>query len=137
MFKSEDKINTIKPFYVTINRLLGHIEKIEGSSDRYLVVNIDNYKINNIFKRLWKYIEDRTFATGLWQFFFEEEETIFGNDGDNKVKNYNKLSFSSDIDLPLYKILDFLMLTIHISCVNKKDDKYYPEIHLDEALYIK
>ena len=27
MFKSEDKTNTIKPFYMTINRLLGHIEK--------------------------------------------------------------------------------------------------------------
>ena len=26
MFESEDKINTIKPFYVTINRLLGHIK---------------------------------------------------------------------------------------------------------------
>ena len=135
MFKSEDKTNTMKPFYGTVNRLLGRIEKIKGSSDRYLVVNIDNYKINNIFKRLWKYIEDRITAVGTWQFF--EEETIFGNDGDNKRKNYNKFRFSSDIDLPLYKILDFRVLTIHISYVVKKDDKYYPEIYLDEALYVQ
>ena len=71
------------------------------------------------------------------EIFFEEEESIFGNAGDNKVKNYNKLRFSSDLDLPPYEILDFLMLTIHISCVIKKDDKYYPEIHLEEALYVQ
>ena len=134
MFKSEDKINTIKHFYVTINRLLGHIEKKEGSSYRYLVVNTGNYKINNIFKRLWKYIEDRIFDTGLWKIveknpLFDigslklaegEKQPLFGNDRGNKIKNYNKLRFSSNIDLPLNKILDFGMLTIHISYVIKK-----------------
>ena len=62
---------------------------------------------------------------------------IFGNNGDHNIKNYNKLRFSSDIDLPLYKITDFRMLTIHTSCVIKKGDKYYPEIYLDEALYVQ
>ena len=124
VFKSEDKTNTMKPFYMTINRLLGRIEKIKGSSDRYFVVNIDNYKINNIFQRLWKYIKDRITAVGIWQLVEEEKETIFSNDEDNKIENYNKFRFSSDIDLPLYKILDFRVLAIHISCVIKKDDKY-------------
>ena len=136
MFTSEDKINTIKPFYGIINRLLGHIGKIEGSNARYLVVSIDNYQINDIFKRLWKYIEDRMFATELWK-FVEEKQTLSGNDGDNKITEYNKLRFSSDIDLPLNKIIEFRVLTIHISCVIKKDDKYYPEIYLDEALYVQ
>ena len=68
---------------------------------------------------------------------FDKEETIFGNDEDNKIKNYNKFKFSSDIDLTLYKILDFGVLTIHISCVIKKDDKYYPDIYLDEALHVQ
>ena len=67
MFESEDKINAIKPFYVTINRLLGSIEKIEGSNDRYLVGNTSNYEINNIFKRLWKYFENRIFDTRFWK----------------------------------------------------------------------
>ena len=44
MFEPEYKINTVKPFYLVVSRLFGHIEKIEGSSDRYLVVNINNYK---------------------------------------------------------------------------------------------
>ena len=30
--------NTTKPLYFVINRLIGYIEEIEGSSDKYLVV---------------------------------------------------------------------------------------------------
>ena len=30
--------STINPLYFVINRLIGYIEKIEGSSDKYLVV---------------------------------------------------------------------------------------------------
>ena len=30
--------NTTNPLYFVINRLIGYIEKIEGSSDKYLVV---------------------------------------------------------------------------------------------------
>ena len=29
------------------------------------------------------------------------------------------------------------MLTIIIRCIIKKDDKYYPEIYLDECLYYR
>ena len=44
MFDSEYKSHSIKPFYLVINHLFGHIEKIEGSNDRYLVGNINNEK---------------------------------------------------------------------------------------------
>ena len=67
----------------------------------------------------------------------EQKQPLFGNDGDNKIKNYNKLRFSSNIDLPLNKILDFRMLARHISYVIKKDDEYYPKNYLDEALYVQ
>ena len=30
--------NTVNPLYFVINRLIGYIEEIEGSSDKYLVV---------------------------------------------------------------------------------------------------
>ena len=52
VFDSEYEPHSIKPFYLVINHLFGHIEKIEGSSDRYLVVNINNInnkKINQCF----------------------------------------------------------------------------------------
>ena len=45
--------------------------------------------------------------------------------------------FSSDMDLLLDKIIDFRALAINISCVIKKDNKFYPEISLDKALYVQ
>ena len=107
------------PLCFVINRLFGHIEKIEGSSDRYLVVNINNEKIINIFDKLWKFIENE----------------ITFNNLSNKIKEYNKLRFSSNVDLPLNKLIEFRMLTIVIKCVIEKDNKHYPEIYLDECLY--
>ena len=108
------------PLYFVINRLFGPTEKIEGSSDRYLVVNINNEKIiNNIFDKLWKFIENE----------------ITFNNSSNKIKEYNKLRFSSNVDIPLNKLIEFRMLTIVIKCVIEKDNKYYPEIYLEECLY--
>ena len=60
-----DNNNNIKSFYLVINQLFGHIEKIEGSSDRYLVVNMNNKKIINVFDEIWKYIEQRIIADGI------------------------------------------------------------------------
>ena len=54
-----------------------------------------------------------------------------------KKKEYNKLRFSSNIDLPLDTLTDFRALTLTISCVIEKDGKYYPEIYLDEGLYME
>ena len=60
VIKRESRIGktyNIKPFYLVINHLFDHIEKIEGSSDRYLVVNINNInkkKIINVFDEIWK-----------------------------------------------------------------------------------
>ena len=44
-----DYDDTITPLYLVINRLFGFIEQIEGSSDRYLVVSINNEKNNQYF----------------------------------------------------------------------------------------
>ena len=44
VFDSEYETHSIKPLYLVNNHLFGHIEKIEASSDRYLVLNINNKK---------------------------------------------------------------------------------------------
>ena len=43
--------NTINPLYFVINRLIGYIEEIEGSDDKYLVVtkSMRNRKIIHFF----------------------------------------------------------------------------------------
>ena len=77
VFDFEYETHSIKLLYLVINHLFGHIERIEGSSDRYLVVNINNKKIINILDEIWRYIEQRITADGIWKFL--EEKFIFDN----------------------------------------------------------
>ena len=53
------------------------------------------------------------------------------------IDGFDKIRFSSDIDLPLGKLIEFKVLTIIIKCIIKKNDKYFPEFYLDECLYRK
>ena len=112
--------NTIKPLYFVDGRLIGYIEEIEGSSDKYLVIasSVRNKNIISVLDMVWISIEDKI-NTGI------------------KTKDYNKFRFNSDIDLPLNTIIEFRSLVINISCVIEKDNEYYPEIYLDECLYVK
>ena len=113
--------NTIKPLYFVVDRLIGYIEEIEGSSDKYLVIasSVRNKKnIISLFEMVWTSIEDKI-NPGI------------------KIKDYNKFRFNSDIDLHLNTIIEFRSLVINISCVIEKDNEYYPEIFLDECLYVK
>ena len=112
--------STIRPLHFVINRLVGYIEEIEGSSDKYLVVfsSLLNKNITSVLDKIWETIEDKI-NPGI------------------KIKDYNKFTFNSDIDLPLNKALEFGSLLINVSCIIEKDNKYYPEIYLDECLYVK
>ena len=50
-------------------------------------------------------------------------------------KNYMKIKFNSDDDLPLNKPLKFYAMIIIIRSVFEEDGKLYPQIFLDNALY--
>ena len=54
-----------------------------------------------------------------------------------KIKDYDKFRFNSDIDLPVNTIIEFCSLLINVSCVIEKDNEYYPEIYLDNGVYLK
>ena len=49
-------------------------------------------------------------------------------------KDYKKIKFDSNDDIPLNKILKFRALTIVIGSVFDNEGKYYPQIFLDDAL---
>ena len=109
--------NTIKPLHFVVGRLIGYIEEIEESSDKYLVIasSVRNKKIISVLDMVWASIEDKI-NPGI------------------KIKDYIKFRFNSDIDLPLNTIIEFRSLVINITCVIEKDNEYYPEIYLDECL---
>ena len=116
--------STINPLYFVINRLIGYIEEIEGSSDKYLVVakSVLNKNIISVLDTIWGSIKNK----------IEDEINL-----NIKIKDYDEFRFNSDIDLLLYTLIEFRSLVINVNCVIEKDNEYYPEIYLDECLYVK
>ena len=114
------KYSTLRPFYFVITRLIGYIEEIEGSSDKYLVVlsNLRNKNITSVLDKIWESIEDQI-------------------NPNIKIKDCDKFRFNSDMDLPLNLAIEFRSLVINVSCIIEKDNEYYPEIYSDECLYVK
>ena len=55
------KYSNLRPFYFVINRLIGYIEEIEESSDKYLVVltSLRNKNINILLDNIGEYTEDQ------------------------------------------------------------------------------
>ena len=51
-------INSVNPLYLIVRHLFGCVEKIQGSSDRYLVIDGSNKKVISVFEKLWKFIKD-------------------------------------------------------------------------------
>ena len=91
-------------------------------------------KYGNILNKELLLVYDEILTDGIWTFV--EEEFLFDNEN-NEIKEYNKLRRSSNLDLPLDTLIEFRALTLTSSCVIEKDGKYYPEIYLDEGLYMK
>ena len=50
-------------------------------------------------------------------------------------KDYIKIKFNSDDDLPLNKPLKFYAMTIFIRSVFEEDGKLYPQLFLDDTLH--
>ena len=119
--------NTINPLYFIINSLIGYIEEIEGSSDIYLVVakSVRNKNIISVLGMVWGSIENK----------INPKRNIYPND--IEIKNYHKFRFNFDTNLPLDTLIEFRSLVINVSCVIEKYNEYYPEIYLDECLYVK
>ena len=122
--------DTINPLYLVINRLIGYIKEIEGSSDKYLVVakSVCIKDIISVLDVLWGYIENK---------FEDKIYPIPNNYPSIKIKDYDKYRFNSDTNLPLDTLIEFHSIVINLSCVIEKDNEYYPEIYLDECLCVK
>ena len=120
--KPEYNINSVNPLYLLISELYGFIEEKEGS--KYLNISLTYYN-NDV---LIKYAEVRS---GIK----EQIKKINNGSVDEYAKDYMKIKFNSDDNLPLNKIIKFRVLTIIIRNVFEKDGKYYPQIFLDDCLY--
>ena len=105
-----------------IGQVDGHIEEKNGS--KYLVFDSTNENIK-VFK---KYTE-------LWDGIKNEIKAINGGKENNYGKDYMKIKFNSDHDLPLNKPLKFDAMTIIVRSLLEEHNIFYLQVRLDECLY--
>ena len=118
--------------YFVVDYSRGKIEKINGSKDRYLVINEDNLineKNINFFYYLWNTIINKIKYSRGDDIMFDDNEVI--------IKDWNKIRFSSDIFIPNYVSINFYSLVIVINYVIEKNDEFIPEIYLNEGYFTK
>ena len=71
----------------------------------------------------------------VWEGVKKEIETINGGEKIEYGKDYMKIRFESNDDLPLNKPIKLRLLTIIIRSAFSENDKFYPQLFLVEALY--
>ena len=116
-------VNSVNPLYLHINNVNGYVEEV--NEDKYLVFD-DTYKKEN--KKLLEKYDD------VFNGIIDKIKKI-NDDWLEYSEDYMKIKFSSDDNLPLNKPLKFHNMTVTIRCVFSEDNKLYPQVFLDEALY--
>ena len=123
-FKKGDyeSIYSVNPLYLRINHASGYIKEKNGN--KYLIFDSvdENKKVFKKYADVWDGIKNKIKAKN-------------GSEENNYEKDYIKIKFNSDDDLPLNKPLKFHLMTLIIKSVFEEYGKLYPQLFLDDALY--
>ena len=114
-------INSVNPLYLHIDNASGYIEEI--NENKYLVFDV-TYENKELLKKY----------NHVFNGFMRKIREI-DDDWLEYSKDYMKIKFNSDDNLPLNKPLKFYQMTVTIRYVFSEDNKLYPQVFLDEALY--
>ena len=111
-----NNIDSVNPLYLMIDEMIGHFEK--KNENRYLVLDDvdENNKVSKKYEDVWEGVKK------------EIEKIKYG-------KDYMKIRFEYNDDLPLNKHIKLRLLTIIIRFVFSEDNKFCPQLFLDDALY--
>ena len=115
------KIYGVNPLYLRISNENGYIEKKDVN--KYLI-----FESTDENKELLKKYND------VFNGIRDKIKEINSDECDYE-KDYMKIKFNSDDDLPLNKPLKFHLMTTTIRSVFKEDGKLYPHLFLDNSLY--
>ena len=115
-----NEINSVNPLYLRITDMKGQFKKGKNDNVLYLIIFGDE-NVLRIFANIWKSIRAKI-----------EENTggIVQYD-----KDYMKIKFESNDNLPTDNIVNMHQVTIIIRSVFAQNDKFYPQLFLDDALY--
>ena len=82
----------------------------------------DNKEVSKKYKEVWEGVK-------------KEIKAIIGGEKIKYGKDYMKIRFKFNDDLPLNKPIKLCLLAIIIRSVISEDGKFYPQLVLDDALY--
>ena len=121
MIKKDLKIYSVNPLYLIFGNVNGYFEKV--NRDKYLTLITTNRSKEKIKKceELWIKIRDLIRSTT--------------KDLDDYDEKYTKIKFGSDDELSLSKAVEISTMTIVVRAVFLENNKYYPQVFLDECLY--
>ena len=114
-------VNSVNALYLRIDNASGYIKEI--NKDKYLIFD-DTDKNKELLEKY-----DDVFSGIMSKIKQIDDDWL------EYTKGYKKIKFNSDDNLPLNKQLKFHAMTVTIRYVISEDDKLYPQVFLDEALF--
>ena len=114
-----DSENTLCLTFSDVN---GYIIEESGNKDLIFALTKKNKKVLKLCRKLWNEIKNQI-------------KTINGGKSIRYNKDFLKIRFDSNNDIPLGKILSISVLGILVKSVFQKENKYCPQIHLHECEY--
>ena len=126
------KINSLNPQYLIIGEVDGYIDEKNGNKYLTLVSPDKNKEILIKYTKIWDQIKNLIKCNSTEH---SSTEKINGSKWGEYEKDFMKIKFSSDDNLPLNKILKIHNMAIVIRSAFEEDGKYYPQVFLKECLY--
>ena len=116
-----EKIYSVNPVYLLIDHASGYIE--EKGVNKYLVFDStdENKELLKKYNDVWNGIKNKIKEASSGKCDYE--------------KDYMKIKFNSDDNLPLNKPLKFHLMTITIRSVFEEDGQLYLQVFIDDTLY--
>ena len=117
-----ENIKSVNSLCLIIDKTDGYIEEKYRDNYSLFTSSDGNKKVLAKFTKFWDEIKHLI-------------ETINEGTKGEYEKDFMKVKFNSDDNLPLNKILKLHMSTVIVRSTFEEDDKYYPQAFLDECLY--
>ena len=116
-----ETIYSVNTLYLLVNHANGYIE--EKDVNKYLIFDStdENKELLKKYNDVWNGIKNKIKEVSSGECDYE--------------KDYMKIKFNSDDNLPLNKPLKFHNMTITIRSVFEEDGKLYLQVFLDDTLY--
>ena len=117
-----NNLESSNSLYLDFNNLDAYIG--ENGEDKYLVIAITHNNGSFLGK-----------DTEIWNKIREQIRLVIGDEMIEYSKDFMKIKFELDDDLPLDEILDIPVCILITRGVFKEDRKFYPQVLLHECYY--